>query len=378
MSIKLLRDQKEEYLDHLFDILYEPSIRTFQNLYDDVLKSKECNPKNVLKLFQHELSKIPEWNQLQIEKVYETILNYSKCSYFPKLLKTVYILTIKIILLGIPEEKRSKIKLKVPSPESFIHRCLIHMARELWKRPYLFYHLARSIERQNNLYHCEVILKKKIKVVIRETIPMDWVVDHIASPTQHIQSEEEEPISDVSDTDTESEEEEPISSESDSKSESEEEEPISSESDSKSESDEEPLSSSEEEEVVSSNTSESEEEIKQVIHESESIENEIVNSSGYESSSESEPNENPYQIIVSEPTLPVCTIEEIVEDKPKEVIIIDEVESIEDVHEEKPIIEILETPAPPPSISTSNPEQKKSIFLPDTIKKRKHRRDAFF
>ena len=372
MSIKLLRDQKEEYLDHLFDILYEPSIRTFQNIYDDVLKSKECNPKNVLKLFQHELSKIPEWNQLQIEKVYETILNYSKCSYFPKLLKTVYILTIKIILLGIPEDKRSKIKLKVPSPESFIHRCLIHMARELWKRPYLFYHLARSIERQNNLYHCEVILKKKIKVVIRETIPMDWVVDHIASPTQDIQSEEEEPISEVSDTESESEseseeEEEPISSVS---SESEEEEDVmSSESESESE--------SEEEELISSESSDSEEEVKQVVHETESIENEIVHSSESESSSESE--QNPYQIVVAEPPpTAVCTVDEIVEDKPKEVIIIDEVESIEDVHEEKPIIEIIEPPAPPPSIITNNPEQKKSIFLPDTIKKRKHRKDAFF
>ena len=175
MSIKLLRDQKEEYLEHLFDLLYEPIMQTFQDIYNTVQKSS--TQQNVLKNFQHELSKIPEWNQLQVEKAYTDIV---KCNYFQKLLKTVYILTIKIVLLGIREDKRDTVKLKVPSGELFVHKCLIHVARELWKRPYLFYHLARSIERQNNLYHCEVILRKKIKAVIRETIPIEWVVDNMA------------------------------------------------------------------------------------------------------------------------------------------------------------------------------------------------------
>jgi len=101
------------------------------------------------------------------------VIARGKCSYFPELMKTVYVLTIKIILLGIPEENRSKVKIRIPGPETFVHRCLIHIARELWKRPYLFYHQARSIDRQNNIYHCEVIIRKKLRAVIRETIPMD-------------------------------------------------------------------------------------------------------------------------------------------------------------------------------------------------------------
>jgi len=205
MSIKLLREQKEEYLEHLFDVMYEPCIKVYNEMYEDVLSSKECNSKNVLKLFQRELAKIPEWNQIQVAKIYNNMIQQSKCNYFPKLLKTVYILTIKIILLGLPEEKRSKIKLKVPSSESFIHRCLIHMARDLWKRPYLFYHLARSIERQNNLYNCEVILKKKIKAVLRETIPMDWVVNNFAEIMNEEQSKEESEPEEESESEPEEE-----------------------------------------------------------------------------------------------------------------------------------------------------------------------------
>ena len=202
MSIKLLRDQKEEYLEHLFEVMFEPVLKIFQDIYNTVLQN---NPKNVLKQFQQELAKIPEWNQLQVEKAYQSI----SCDYFPKLIKTVYILTIKVILMGIPEDKRDKIKLRVPASDNFLHRCLIHMARELWKRPYLFYHLSRSIERQNNLYHCEVVLKKKIKAVIRETIPMDWVVEQIGGEEEKkSESEEEESESEGEDTEEEEESEE--------------------------------------------------------------------------------------------------------------------------------------------------------------------------
>lgn len=370
MSIKLLRDQKEEYLEHLFDILYEPFIRTYQKIYDDVLASKECNAKNVLKLFQQELSKIPEWNQIQVDKTYETILSASKCTYFPKLLKAVYILTIKIILLGIPKEKRNKVQLKVPSGESFIHRCLIHMARDLWKRPYLFYHLARSIERQNNLYHCEVILKKKIKAVLRETIPMDWIIDNITS--QYKDDSEEEPISS---DESESEEESESSDESDSAN----EQPISSH---ESESEEE----SEEETPIVSDESESEE--APMSSESES-ESEAPMSSD-ESDSESEEDTNvviepivttPHVIIEEEPMVslpiipfePIPTIPEPIPEASvsREIIIQDDTESIEDVHEQQPPEPIL------PIIDTM--PDKKKIIISDTLKKKKkHRKDAFF
>lgn len=199
MSIKLLRDQKEEYSEHLFEVMFEPVLHIFQDTYEKALQS---NPKNVLKEFQQELSKIPEWNQLQVEKAYQNI----KCDYFGKLIKTVYILTIKTIMMGIPEDKRDKLKLRVPASDNFLHRCLIHMARELWKRPYLFYHLARSIERQNNIYNCEVILKKKIKAVIRETIPMNWVVEQLGGKEDESQSESETEEEEKSETSEEEEE----------------------------------------------------------------------------------------------------------------------------------------------------------------------------
>ena len=309
MSIKLLRDQKEEYLEHLFEVMFEPVLHIFQETYD---KSLQANPKNVLKEFQQELAKIPEWNQLQVEKAYQNI----KCDYFGKLIKTVYILTIKTIMMGIPEDKRDKLKLRVPASDNFLHRCLIHMARELWKRPYLFYHLARSIERQNNIYNCEVILKKKIKAVIRETIPMNWVVEQLGG-----EAEEKESVSTSESEEEESESESSASEESESEAEEEEVSPEESESEGE---EVEPEESSESEEEVEESDADDEDEDEsysesEVEAETEKIdaivapvdnEDEItIVESGYERSEETttpslsnEDPESPVEVIIPEVT----------------------------------------------------------------------------
>jgi hypothetical protein len=192
-SIKVLRDQKEEYTENLFELLNKPLITVFRKMYNEVLKSKDCTKINVLKLFQKQLELTPEWNQTKITKMYDEILTENKCGYFPELIKTVYMLTLKIVLLGIPLEKRNKVQIRIPSPESFVHRCLVHVARELWKRPYLLYHENRSIDFQKNMHECELIIRKKVKTVIRETIPLEWVIadfDNINSG-QTVEEEEE-------------------------------------------------------------------------------------------------------------------------------------------------------------------------------------------
>jgi hypothetical protein len=192
-SIKVLRDQKEEYTEHLFELLNQPLITVFRKIYNEVLKSKDYAKKNVLKMFQKQMEITPEWNQAKIKKVYDDILAENKCGYFPELIKTVYMLTLKIVLLGIPLEKRKKIQIRIPSPESFVHRCLVHVARELWKRPYLLYHESRSIDCQQNMHECELIIRKKLKAVVRETIPIEWVINEF----ENINSDETipEPVS---------------------------------------------------------------------------------------------------------------------------------------------------------------------------------------
>jgi len=236
-SIKLIREQKEEYMDHIFDLIYEPIYKLYKSIYQGNLSSKEASQHGILKSFQKDLAKIPEWNQLKVESSYKEFIKASNCKYFPELLKTIYILSVKLVLLGLPEENRNKIKIKVPDAETFYHRLLIHIARDIWKRPFLFYHQVKSVEQQNHLYQFELIIRRKIRSVIRDTLPIELMVQQMSHSELLEQSESESD----SDSDAGSEEHEP---ESESEESEESEKPESEES-------EEPKSESESEEPES-------------------------------------------------------------------------------------------------------------------------------
>ena len=260
-SIKLIREQKEEYMDHMFDTIYEPLYRHYKTLYQGLVGTKEAVSKGILKTFQKEVAKIPEWNQLKVESSYKDLIDSSKCHYFPELLKTIYVLSVKMVLIGLPQENRNKIQIKVPAPETFYHRLLIHVARELWKRPYLFYHQAKSVEQQNHLYQFEIILRQKIRSVIRETLPIDLMVQQMSNSELL-----REDISSESESDAEEEDEQ---SESESEEEAEAEQ-------SESEEEAEVEQSESVEEVQSNSESESESESESAAEESDSESEEVA------------------------------------------------------------------------------------------------------
>ena len=182
-SIDIIKEQKEEYSEHLYELLHTFMYIEYKNIYNDALNNsnEKSSHSSVLKRFQDKIADIPNWNQIQVESIYERFCDKSKCLYFADLLKTVYILTVKMVLLGLPKDKRNTIQIKKPTPENFLHRLMIHIARELWKRPYIFYHKVKSVEYQNNIYHFDNIVKNKIGSVIRDTLPMDVMVKYMSS-----------------------------------------------------------------------------------------------------------------------------------------------------------------------------------------------------
>jgi hypothetical protein len=253
---QILQQQNEQYKNHLADVLYKPFVITFQNIYNSVVENT-TNDRIILKIFQKKLSKIPNWNRERIFKIYNTMIKV-KCDYFEKLLNKVYQKNIKILLLDIPKEKKNSIKISIPSAEVFIHTCLVYIARELWKRPFLLYHLTTSIERQKNLYEIEKIITNKIFTVITDSLPIDLILEN--QKEEHFDESEEES----------EEEEEP---------EEEDEE-------------QEEVSSKESEESDEDNTEETEKEIEEESEEeSEDTEKEIEEENDSESESESESEE---------------------------------------------------------------------------------------
>ena len=165
-ELQTLLDNKKEYLEHLNDILAENLTILLKNMYSNV-----ATKNNSLQEFQLLLEKIPHWNHIEIENLYNTILEKSQCTYLTDLVHAIIATQIKILSLSHDIPSIKKLKIKVPSIQNFIHKCLIASARNIWKKPYLFYHKVRSIELQHNLNQIEEIIIKSINQVIRSCIP---------------------------------------------------------------------------------------------------------------------------------------------------------------------------------------------------------------
>ena len=182
---------KRVYTKHIGDVLTSSVIQVFRDIYADL----QTNPSlanrgrglGILELFQEKLSEVKSWNKERVSTEYKTVIERSKCNYFPDLLKAALIMYVKVELNGV--KKLPDIKLVVPTPEHFYHKVCIECARELWKVPQLMYHGGRSIERQNALIACEEIFRKSIANTLRNSLPLEeiikYTIQEAGKPSKH-------------------------------------------------------------------------------------------------------------------------------------------------------------------------------------------------
>lgn len=216
-ELKALLENRKEHVQYLQDVLLEPVMEEFLEMYQSVkAKSK------ILQEFQTELGKIPEWNHVLIGNAYERVKKRSGCKFLPDLLRAIFTTSVKCHLMTHGKlDALNTIRFRVPTTEKFVHRLLIACAQHIWKQPYLFYHAVRSIEQQYNRGKVEEIIKKQVEATIRQCLPIEQLVGLIhdnmeegdsttssSSASEDTQSEEE---SEESSSESESEDEEAVS-----------------------------------------------------------------------------------------------------------------------------------------------------------------------
>ena len=74
-----------------------------------------------------------------IKNEYLRIEKISNCDYFENLIEAVFITNTKILTsVQINNEDSVSIKISVPQPQHFIHKCYIECSKEIYKNPYIF------------------------------------------------------------------------------------------------------------------------------------------------------------------------------------------------------------------------------------------------
>ena len=169
-----LIDTRDEYIEHIQDILSVAISKRIYAIYTEIMEEKKG-----LKGFQNELYSIRKWNNNIVSDEYKKIVKYTKCKYLANLIKIIIITTIKIKIYEY-REQFDNIKIKIPNAEDFVHKCYINAASFSWKNAYLYNrNNIKDAEYQNNLNIIEENIRAIVKKTFRDFIPFDEIFKQI-------------------------------------------------------------------------------------------------------------------------------------------------------------------------------------------------------
>lgn len=155
-------------------------VQGFNSIYKTTVK-KCTKRKYLLKEFQEALESIPLWNSKIIENEYARFKNASNCEWLENLIKAAFVELSDSLTNG-----EKNIVDQIPKGELFVHSCYINIAREVWRKPQLFYHDFSNLEKKQNEDEIHAIIHKAITDTIRNSLPLQDIVDdflHIKDTT---------------------------------------------------------------------------------------------------------------------------------------------------------------------------------------------------
>jgi hypothetical protein len=201
-NVNILVEAKKEYTTQLQKVLRPRIYEGFKSIYEDIinisakeLEENKVQNNSLTKAFQKILKEIPQWNYDMINNEFDRIVTLSGCDYFDSLIEAVFITNTKILTsVQINESKPLNIKINIPQPSHFIHKCYMKCANEFYKNPYVF-DLSKNIspkEKHNNLREALSLIDLSISNAISDLLPIgDILKQGLTKNNNNVEYEEE-------------------------------------------------------------------------------------------------------------------------------------------------------------------------------------------
>jgi hypothetical protein len=202
-NVNILVEAKKEYTGQLQKILRPRIYEGFKSIYEDIinvsakeLEENKIQNTSLTKAFQKILKEVPQWNHDMINNEFNRIATLSNCDYFDSLIEAVFITNTKILTsVQINDNKSLNIKINIPQPSHFIHKCYMKCANEFYKNPYIF-DISKNIspkEKHNNLREALSLIDSGINNAISDLLPIgDILKQGLTKNNSNAQSNEEQ------------------------------------------------------------------------------------------------------------------------------------------------------------------------------------------
>jgi hypothetical protein len=162
----------------------------FTEAYDVCLENSE--ETKYLMTFQNFLNNIPKWSSEIVENEKQRIITSSACNYLEDLITCVHITQLKALTSTRVGLKQKKINIDIPDLHKFIHKTYINVARKVYVNIYLFEKDLKPLQVQKNNRELEIIIKECILNTIRESIPIEHILQMYLDETLETDVEIEE------------------------------------------------------------------------------------------------------------------------------------------------------------------------------------------
>ncbi len=180
MNIPLFLEIKNEYTEHLTDILTPYIFEGLRSIYTQAKKyAVESGAEDkTLIIYQKLLQAVNDWNQTRINEETIRIKQLSNTSdYLDDLVKAV--IRSNIILLTYSNTVSNIIGqsfYNTMTTSSFIHRCYTECAKDAHNNPYLFYDDVEPMDWKRNQIIIQNNIQKAISRAIRKILPISMIL----------------------------------------------------------------------------------------------------------------------------------------------------------------------------------------------------------
>jgi len=178
-NVSSLHESKNEWSARLITILTPLIIDGYKSILAESIDlcRKNNEMDKYLMTFQNLVARIPKWNNTIIETERKRILDKSGCVYLEDLVTCVHIIQLKILSAMRVGQKQKKIDINIPKIDDFIHKVYINVARKVYTNVYLFEQNIPPLQTQKHNRELEVIIQEYILNTIRESIPVETILE---------------------------------------------------------------------------------------------------------------------------------------------------------------------------------------------------------
>ena len=159
-NLNVLVEAKKELLNQLSSTILPSALDCMDSLYAE--SKVETQGRNTLKAFQEKLSKIPRWNNYQIDtEVGKCVDRCGGC--LDEMTAAVFVATVKIISSVRLSKDSRKVSLKIPTNDVFVLGVYTNVAKRIYEDPYIYQEVGSRNDRRKDLI-------KRMEGVVEETV----------------------------------------------------------------------------------------------------------------------------------------------------------------------------------------------------------------